>query len=147
MKVESQKRMASELLGVGISRIRIDPKSVEDISKAITREDIRDQIKSGNISVKTEKGNSRGRFRIKSKQKEKGRRKGYSHRSGTKKAREPKKRAWIRKIRAIRDEIRKLKAEGKIDKRSYRGLYMQAKGNLFHSRRHVRDHIEKIKKE
>jgi len=146
MDVESQKRMASELLGVGINRIRIDPKNVEEISKAITREDIRDQIKRGDISVKTEKGNSRGRFRIKSKQKEKGRRKGYAHRSGTKKTREPKKRAWIRKIRAIRDEIRKLKVDGKIDKKAYRRLYLQAKGNLFHSRRHIREHIEKITK-
>ncbi len=145
MTIESQKRMASELLRVGINRVRIDPKNVEEVSKAITREDVRDQIKSGNISIKTEKGNSRGRFNRKSKQKEKGRISGHSHRSGTKKAREPKKRAWIRKIRAIRDEIRQLKTDGKIDKKSYRKLYLQAKGNLFHSRRHVREWVDKLK--
>jgi len=137
--------MASELLGAGKSRIKIDPKDVEEVSKSITREDVRDQIKRGNISVKAKKGVSRGRVKRKANQKKKGRRKGHAHRSGSSKAREPKKRAWIRKIRAIRDEIKKLKDDEKIDKGTYRKLYMQAKGNLFHSRRHVREHLDKVK--
>lgn len=145
MNVKSQKRMASEMLGAGTSRIKIDPKDVEEVSKSITREDVRDQIKRGNISVKAEKGISRGRAKRKAEQKKKGRRQGHAHRSGSSKAREPKKRAWIRKIRAIRNEIKKLKEEEKIDKRTYRKLYMQAKGNLFHSRRHVREHLDKVK--
>jgi len=145
MSIKSQKRMASELLSVGTNRIRIEPNDVEEVSKSITREDVRDQVKRGNISVKAKKGISKGRVRIKAEQKKKGRRKGHAHRSGSSKAREPKKRAWIRKIRAIRNEIRKLKEEGKIDKRVYRKLYLQAKGNLFHSRRHVGEHLDKVK--
>ncbi len=145
MSVKSQKRMASELLKTGTKRIKIEPKNVDEVSKSITRDDVRDQIKRGNISVKAEKGVSKGRARRKAEQKKKGRRKGHAHRSGSGKAREPKKRAWIRKIRAIRDEIKKLKEDGKIDKGTYRKLYMQAKGNLFHSRRHVREHLDKVK--
>ena len=145
MSIKSQKRMASELLKTGANRIKIAPKDVEEVSKSITRDDVRDQIKRGNITVKAEKGVSRGRARRKAEQKKKGRRKGHAHRSGTGKAREPKKRAWIRKIRAIRNEIRKFKEEGKIDRRTYRKLYMQAKGNLFHSRRHVGEHVDKVK--
>ncbi len=137
--------MASELLGAGTKRVKIGPDNVEEVSKSITRDDVRDQIKRGNILTKAKKGVSRGRARRKTEQKRKGRGEGYAHRSGSSKAREPKKRAWIRKIRAIRNEIRKLKEEGKIDKQTYRRLYMQAKGNLFHSRRHIREHLDKVK--
>lgn len=145
MNVEGQKRMASELLGVGSSRIKIEPRNIEEVSKAITREDIRDQIKRGNISVRAKRGVSKGRVRKRAVKKGEGRRRGHAHRSGTGNAREPKKRAWIRKIRAIRDEIKKLKDEGTVDKKAYRRLYLQAKGNLFHSRRHVREHLDKAK--
>ncbi len=139
--------MASEVLGVGVNRIRIDPEGAEDVSASITREDIRAHIAGGIITAKPEKGNSRGRARDRLLKKKKGRMRGYAHRSGKKTARNPRKRAWITKIRAIRDELKKHKEEGRIDKSQYRKLYGQAKGNLFHSRAHLRSQIEKRIKE
>lgn len=141
----SQKRMAAEILKVGVNRIRVDQDGMEEVSKAITREDIRDQIGSGAIFAKPIKGVSRGRIRRRKDQIKKGRHKGHGGRSGRKNARAPRKREWIRKIRAIRDELRKIKEDGGINKKVYRKLYLQAKGNLFHSRRHLREHVDKIK--
>ncbi len=146
MNLRSQKRMASELLGVGVNRIRVDPEAVEDVSKAITRDDIRFYIANKLITVEKKKGISKGRLRSKKKQEKKGRQRGHGHRSGTSKTRNPPKREWISKIRALRDELRKLKTDGVVSESEYRKLYSQAKGNLFHSRRHLREHIERVHK-
>jgi len=146
MNLRSQKRIASELLGVGINRVKIDPDAIEDISKAITRDDIRFFIANKLITVEQKKGISRGRVRKKKLQKKKGRRKGHGHRSGTKNARNPSKKEWMNKIRALRDELKKLREDGKISNSEYRKLYYQAKGNLFHSRRHLLEYIERMHK-
>jgi large subunit ribosomal protein L19e len=58
-----QKRMASKMLKIGSSRVWMDPKSIEDISEAVTREDVRKLIKRNVIQKKTAKSNSRSRFR------------------------------------------------------------------------------------
>ncbi|MCK4491837.1 MAG: hypothetical protein KAU03_04380, partial [Candidatus Altiarchaeales archaeon] len=81
MDLKSQKRMASEILGVGSNRVRIDPDSTEDVSASITREDIRAHIAGGIITAKLKKGNSRGRARDRLLKKKKGRMRGYAHRS------------------------------------------------------------------
>ncbi len=144
MNLDSQKRMAAELLDVGVNRVRINPEAVEDVSTAITRDDIRFYINNKLITVEQEKGISKGRLKHKNTQKKKGKRRGYGHRKGSRNARNNTKREWIRKIRALRDELRKLKLEDAITRSEYRKLYSQAKGNLFHSRRHLREHIERI---
>lgn len=142
MNLSTQKRLAAEVLGVGVTRVWIDPESVEDVSKAITRDDIRYYIANGAIVAQERKGISRGRFKEVTIQRKKGRRKGHGSRSGTKRARTPKKEVWMRKVRALRDELKKMKNENKIDESSHRKFYRQIKGNLFHSRRHLREHIE-----
>ncbi|OYT25943.1 MAG: 50S ribosomal protein L19e [Candidatus Altiarchaeales archaeon ex4484_96] len=146
MNLRSQKRMAAKLLGVGTGRVKIDPESLEDVSRAITRDDIRFYINNNLITAKQKKGVSKGRLRHKKKQKNLGRRRGHGHRSGTLNARNNSKRRWINKIRALRKELRRLKSEGEINESEYRRLYLQAKGNLFNSRRHLREHIERMHK-
>lgn len=141
MKLILQRKLAAKILKVGINRIYISPEKKEDVSKAITRDDIRALIKDGSISVRKEKGASRARARKIREQKRKGRRKGHGSRKGKKGARTPRKEIWISKVRALRDELRKLKKEGKIDKKEYRKLYRQIKGNLFKSRRHLRESL------
>lgn len=145
MNLRSQKELASNVLGVGIKRISMNPEETEDISQAITREDIRTLVGEGKIIVKPKKGISRGRWKKIETQKKKGRRKGHGSRKGTKNARVPKKKRWMQKIRAIRDELKELRDKRKLTKGSYQKLYLQAKGGLFHSRRHMREHIKKSK--
>lgn len=42
-----------------------------------------------------------------------------------------KKELWIKTIRALRRELRKLKEQKKIDRKTYRMLYIRAKGGQF----------------
>lgn len=146
MKLTTQKRLAAEIMKVGTNRVWIDPSRIEDVSKAITRDDVRYYISQGAIDAEPEKGISRGRFREKKTQQGKGRRKGHGRRSGTKMARNPRKASWIRKVRALREELRTLKEEDKLEDGTYRKAYRQIKGNLFNSRRHLRESLSVKKK-
>jgi len=143
MMLKTQKRLAAEILKVGINRVKIDPEAIEDVSKAITKDDIRYYIRKDVITVEPKKGISRHRAREREKKRRKGRRRGHGSRKGKKTAREKRKDAWIKKIRALRDELKKMLTSGEIDSKTYRLLYRRAKGNLFHSRRHLREYVEK----
>jgi len=128
-----QKRLAAEILGVGESRIWIDPERIDEVADAITKNEIRGFIKSGVIRVKPVHRNSRERWRKRHKQEKKGRRRGYGKRKGRKTARKDRKEDWMNRIRKIRRYLRYLRDHGIIDRRTYRRLYMLAKGGTFHS--------------
>lgn len=146
MNLKNQKRIAAKLLKVGLNRVRFNKERLSDAAEAITREDIRSLIKNGVITLRPEKVTSRYRAKKTIEQKKKGRHKGYGTRKGKKKARQHGKESWIKKVRALRDELRKLKKEKKINKSQYRKLYRQVKGNLYHSRRHLIESLERAKK-
>ncbi|HIP89165.1 MAG TPA: 50S ribosomal protein L19e [Thermococcus paralvinellae] len=126
-----QRRIAAEILKCGENRIWIDPEKIEDVKSAITREDIKRLIKDGVIKKKPIKGQSTYRAKIRHEQRKKGRHRGPGSRKGKKTARMGKKERWIATIRALRKELRKLKAEKKIDVHTYRRLYIRAKGGQF----------------
>ncbi len=141
MNLRTQKRMAALILKCGVNRVWINPNKVEDLEDAITRADIRTAILSGTIAKLPANGISRARKEYVWKQKAKGRRRGQGTRKGSGLARTPKKRAWIQTIRPLRQRLRQLKSEGKIDSRAYRKLYMQAKGGMFKSRSHLEQQL------
>jgi large subunit ribosomal protein L19e len=145
MNLSGQRRLASDVMKIGATRVKFNPERLEEVSEAITKDDIRGLVKSGAIEEKPITGISRGRFRAKKKQKLKGRRKGAGKRGGTAGARTPKKKKWMGKIRAIRDELKKMRDTKEINASEYRKLYIQAKGNLFLSRRHMREQIGRMK--
>ncbi|NJE07212.1 50S ribosomal protein L19e [Thermococcus sp. M39] len=126
-----QRRIAAEILKCGENRVWIDPERIEDVKSAITREDIKRLIKEGVIKKKPIKGQSTYRAKIRHEQRKKGRHRGPGSRKGKKTARMGKKERWIMTIRALRKELRKLKAEKKIDVHTYRRLYIRAKGGQF----------------
>ncbi|MEZ0393967.1 MAG: 50S ribosomal protein L19e [Desulfurococcaceae archaeon] len=128
-----QKRLAAEVLGVGVSRVRFDVNRVDDIADAMTREDIRRLIKDGAIWAEPAKGNSSERTKKARQQRKKGRRRGQGSRKGSKGARQDEKEAWMNRIRKIRRYLKYLREHGMIDRRTYRRLYMLAKGGRFHS--------------
>ena len=133
MNLKAQRRMAAEVLKCGGNRIYFDPYFNEDISMAITREDIRNLIKEGVIQKKYKKGISKSRKNVRHQRKKKGLGRGLGKRKGTKHARFPKKRAWIKKIRPLRRELRKLRERKLITTAIYRKLYRNAKGGMFNS--------------
>lgn len=128
-----QKRLAAEVLGVGVSRIRLNPERLEEITEAFSREDIRRLIRDGAIEVIPKKGNSRGRWRVLHQKRKKGHRRGHGKRKGAKGARQDPKERWVNTIRKLRRYLRWLRDHGVIDRRTYRRLYMAAKGGQFDS--------------
>lgn len=145
MNLSSQRRMAAQLLKVGENKVKFDSERSEDIQEALTKDDIRALIKSKAITKKPVVGNSKARIKKKVEAKKRGRRKGHGRREGSVNARVHKKVRWMTKIRAIRDELKKMRDSKEISDSEYRKLYLQAKGNLFQSRRHLHEYIKRMR--
>lgn len=142
MDLSNQRRMAADILGVGSGRVWMDAEKAEDISTAITREDIQEQISAGVIKRKPQKGVSRGRTRAKDKKRAYGHRKGHGSRRGAKGARMPRKERWMKRIRAIRKRLKTLREEGTIDASMYRKLYGKATSGEFRDVSHLDSHLK-----
>ncbi|AFH42492.1 50S ribosomal protein L19e [Fervidicoccus fontis] len=141
-----QKRLASKILGIGESRVRIYIKSDddrEDLENAITAEDIKKLIKRGVITEEPEKSNSRGRWRELKEKRSKGQRRGPGKRKGVASARIDPKRRWISSIRKMRRYLKYLRDKKIITTQQYRRYYKLAKGGAFSSLSVLRMHIEK----
>lgn len=130
------------MLKCGVNRVWIDPNRTEDVSTAVTREDIRSLIKSNIIQAKQKQGSSRGRIRFAQEQRKKGKRKGQGSRKGAKYARYPKKRRWISTIRPIRARLRELRDENIIERNIYRKFYLYSKGGMFKNKGHLMSHLK-----
>lgn len=145
MDLSLQRRLAAQILKIGQSRVWIDPNSAEEVSKAITKEDIRNLIKQNIIQEKPKHGISRGRARELHLQRKKGRRRGPGQRKGKKTARTPPKEAWINKVRALRRALKAMLNSGKINNKEYVMLYKKIKGNFFRNVNHLKIYVEKMK--
>lgn len=141
MKLTTQKRLAAEVMKVGETRVWIDPQFEDEVSLAITKDDIRRLVDEGAIQKKQKVGVSRGRARYVMAQKRKGQRKGPGHRKGKATATLSQKKRWMYKIRPLRNELSRLRDEGKISRQVYRELYLKAKGNAFRNTAHLRTYI------
>ena len=139
--LRNQRRMAASILKCGVNRVWMDQDRVDEIAKAVTRDDIRILIHGKAIRSRQKKGISSGRRKYIANQKKKGRRKGHGSRKGAKYARFPRKRRWIQTIRPIRAYLRELRDNKLIDPSTYRKYYRKAKGGEFRSKRHLRMHL------
>ena len=139
--LRNQRRMAASLLKCGVNSVWMDHDRVDEIAKAVTKEDIRILINGKAIKKRQKKGISSGRKKFVASQKKKGRRRGYGSRKGAKYARLPRKQRWIRIIRPIRADLKSLRDENKIDRSVYRKYYRKAKGGEFRSRQHLKTHL------
>jgi large subunit ribosomal protein L19e len=137
-----QKKIAAKILGVGVKRVWIDPDIEEDLSLALTRDDVRKLISDRVIRKKPIKGVSRGRARGIKIQKKRGQRRGHGSRKGKMGARQPKKRIWINKVRSQRRYLSGLRDNQRITPAQYRTLYVKVKGNAYRSVTYLRNTIE-----
>lgn len=145
MDLANQRRIAAEVMDIGVHRVWLDPEASKDIASALTREDIRKLISEGKIVGREIKGISKGRAREFHETRAYGHRKGHGSRSGAKGARRPKKEQWVKKIRALRKQLRELRDSNAVDVSTYRKLYRKAKGGEFRSRAHLKAHVEQLK--
>jgi large subunit ribosomal protein L19e len=127
-----QKRLAAEVVGVGVKRVKIPEEYANEVQEALTKEDIRNLIEEGKIIILKKAGISSGRLkerkrnrRLKSEGKKEGSRK------GKKGARARRKELWVNRIRKIRRYLKWLRDNGIIDSHTYRVLYLKAKGGNF----------------
>lgn len=139
--LRNQRRMAASLLKCGRNRVWMDHDRIDEIAKAVTKEDIRVLINGKVVKAAQKKGISRGRKKFVASQKAKGRRRGQGSRKGAKYARLPKKERWIRTIRPIRAYLRSLRDEEKIDRKTFCKYYRKAKGGEFRSKHHLTTHL------
>lgn len=133
MSLRSQRRIAAQILKVGINRVWIDPQNLEDVEIAITREEIRKLIHEGAIRPTPKVGVSRSRARVLHQKKKKGLRSGSGSKSGASHAKITKKQAWMQKIRAQRRALREWKTKRALTEGAYRQLYMVAGSGAFSS--------------
>ena len=140
-----QKRLASDVLGVGKNKIWLDPNETTQVGLANSRNEIRKLVSNGLIIAKPVTGHSMCRTRAFHEARSNGRHRGYGKRKGTANARMPVQTLWMRRQRVLRRVLSKYREQGKIDKHLYHTLYKEAKGNAFKHKRAVIEHIIKAK--
>lgn len=116
------KRLASDILGVGESKIRIKPEDVGRAESALTREDVRALIKDKIVYVKRKPG-----FKVLNRR----RKKLSGSRRGSMNTRTPEKGKWMTNVRAQRKYLAQLVSEGSLDKKQKRRVYLRIKGGSF----------------
>jgi large subunit ribosomal protein L19e len=136
------KRLAADILGVGVSRVKISPEAVGRLDEVVTRDDVRALIEEGLIWAEPKKGVSRGRWRIRHLKKKQGRRRGPGSRKGK---RVDEQEVWKNKVRAMRRFLNTLKRLGKLEPAVWRRLYRMVKGNYFRDLNHLKTYINEHK--
>ncbi len=133
MSIKFTKRIAAELLGRGEDSLKLRPESLEDIKKAITRDDVRKLIKDGAIvAVKPKQELHKSKPLPK-------RKRGPGKRKGSAKARRG--RVWEKKVRSQRLLLARLRTMGKVDGTTFKRYYLLVKGNAFHDKRSLLLHL------
>ena len=142
MNLSVQKRIASEVLDCGVNRVWIDNAKADEVSMAITREDVRRLVDKGIISKRQEEGISRHRARHRHEQRKKGRMRGHGTMKGPKYSRVCRKRRWINTIRPLRKALKEMYDEQEITTAVYRKLYRMATGGAFRSVEYMKSYMK-----
>ncbi len=131
------------MLGVGKSRIRLDPEATEQLQDAITRESLRGWLSAGLVWVEPTKSNSRGRLRNR-KIKNKLRGKGQGSKKGAKGSRVGKKSVWVARVRMLRHILKVKRDRGDITNQNFKALYLQIKGAQIRTRKRLEEELAKV---
>jgi len=131
--LKGQRRLAASILKIGQNRVWINPKRMDDVEGAITREEDRKRIHEKIIVSLPEVGVSRSRAKVIRAKKLKGRRSGPGSITGAGFAKVTQKEAWMLKIRALRRKLRELKARKVITEKTYSRYYRMAGSGRFDS--------------
>ena len=143
--LSNKKRMVSELLGVGKSRVRLDPEATEQLQDAITRESVRGWLSAGLIWVEPPRGNSRGRLRVR-KIKRKQRGLGQGSKKGAQGSRVGKKSVWVARVRMLRRILKVKRDRGDITNQDFKNLYLQIKGAQIRTRKRLDEELTKVQR-
>ena len=141
--LKSKKRLVARITGAGIKRILFDSEHLDDITEAITRDDIRSLMTANTIKIKSLKGASRGRAKTKKIQKSKrGTKQGSK--KGTKGARVGKKEVYVKKVRSLRYILKVVKDRKEVTNEEFWSLYKKVGGNTVRNKAHLHTLIKEI---
>lgn len=142
MSLKTVRRMAAQILGVGEKRVIFDPLQSGEISKAVTKDDVRKLIAAHAITVAKVKGVPRTRGRLRAERKRlRGVGEGKKH--GTAKRRTEQKKRWMSRVRSQRMLLRRLREQGKLTK-GYRKIYLKIKGGAFSDKSHMLTYLSEM---
>ena len=139
--MNSKKILAGKVLRTSPGKVKFSPDALADISKAITRSDIRGLAAVGKITASTDSEHSRGRARKKAEQKRKGRQKGKGRRKGRKYAEHTQKETWMSLIRVQRSFLKELRDKKYLSTSNYHHLLAMSKGGYFRNKRHIKLYV------
>ena len=146
VNLKTKRRLVARILGVGANRIKFDSEYLDDVSDAITRDNIRSLLTANIIEVRPIKGTSKGRAHHKKSQRRKrGTKQGSK--KGAKGTRIGKKQVYVRKIKALRRRLKVSKGRKEITNQDYWKLYRQVGGNQVRNVAHLRTLIEETLKQ
>ncbi|MEM4605518.1 MAG: 50S ribosomal protein L19e [Candidatus Pacearchaeota archaeon] len=128
MNLAKKKDLASRVLGVGKERIFFNPKNLNEISEAITRQDILDLHSKGIIKIKEKKG----RKKIEKRKNKRGPGK-------IKKRVRDKKQEYVKLTRKLRKYLKILKLQNKISLEKYYELRKKIKAKYFRNLKHLKE--------
>ena len=130
MKLSTQKKLAADIMGVGVGKVWFDPLRLDEIQQAITREDVKGLIKERTISQKVA-------FRRRRNKPKKAKRAQSRRRrpSGTK-------REYMNKIRKMRKHLEAVYAKGEISIESRYKLRGLAKAGQFRTLKHLQESMK-----
>lgn len=127
MSLTTVKRLASDIMKVGVNKVRIDPDGMARANEALTRNDVRALILDGVVYRAPIEG------RRSNKDKRRGR--GHGSRKGSSNARTPRKQMWMLHVRSQRKYLADMVASGELPKEHKRAVYMKIKSGIFKSRK------------
>ena len=133
-KLDKRKELAAKVLKVGKNRIVFDSDKLSDIKEAITKQDIRDFHKEGIITIKETKGRQ-------TKKKRKTRR----GPGKIKKKIKNRKQEYVKLVRKLRNYLKELKKQEKIDDKNYKDIRKKIRARTFKDKTHLKEYVEALK--
>ena len=134
MDLSKKKKLAKRTLNVGEDRIVFLESRLEEIKDAITKQDIRDLLKSGAILIKERKGRKKVERRI-------------SRSTGNiRRKAKGKKREYIILTRKLRKYLKSQLLKEKIFKEHFIDIRKKIRNRVFRSLAHLKEYIGEIKK-
>jgi len=126
MNLRNKKQLAARVLGIGVNRVIFDASRLDEIKESLTRQDIKDLLKSRAVTIREARGK---RKKIK-----RTTRRGEGKR---KKIVGKRKKEYMILVRKLRKTLKNLKNAGTITKESYKDLRKKVKAKAFKSRAHL----------
>lgn len=132
MSATTVKRLAADILGVGVNRVRLDKDNLGKVEDALTRADVRGLVDEGLVYAIPKKAGHRTQEKPRQRR---GRRK------GSKKARTGGKSAWMVRIRSQRAYLEQLLGSGELPRGHKRAIYLKIKGGAFKGKAAMRAYL------